>query len=116
MNLGRVHVGWVVALLLSSLACSNDRPKRAEFVAEWGSPGVDPGQFNEPIGIAVDASGNVYVSDTGNNRIQKFNPDGVLLETWGTAGDKEGEFERPMHLHVDSSGKLFIPEYGNDRI
>ncbi|MEA3376278.1 MAG: hypothetical protein U9R72_08820 [Chloroflexota bacterium] len=39
----------------------------------WGGPGTDEGLFNEPRDIAVDQGGNVYVADTGNCRIQKFN-------------------------------------------
>jgi DNA-binding beta-propeller fold protein YncE len=44
------------------------------LVTAWGSRGTGDGRFNEPSGIAVDGIGNVYVADTGNNRIQKFAP------------------------------------------
>lgn len=40
-------------------------------------------QFNMPYGIAVDSSGNIYVADTGNYRIQKFSSDGKFLLSWG---------------------------------
>jgi len=43
----------------------------APFLAEWGSPGTGDGQFNQAIGVAVDASGNIFGSDF-NNRVQKF--------------------------------------------
>ncbi|MDA8170603.1 MAG: hypothetical protein M0Z48_02090 [Nitrospiraceae bacterium] len=39
------------------------------FILAWGSGGSSSGQFNNPYGVAVDGSGNVYVADTGNNRI-----------------------------------------------
>jgi DNA-binding beta-propeller fold protein YncE len=42
------------------------------FLAKRGDVGTADGQFNLPHLLAVDASGNVYVTDTGNNRIQKF--------------------------------------------
>jgi len=42
------------------------------FLAKWGSPGSNDGQFNFPQGVVVDSGRNVYVSDSGNNRIQKF--------------------------------------------
>ncbi len=45
------------------------------FVTQWGGPGTGNGEFNAPVGVAVDAWGNVYVSDSGNNRIQKFAKD-----------------------------------------
>ena len=41
-------------------------------LAQWGSKGSDPGQFNNPGAIAVDVQGNIYVVDEGNNRIQKL--------------------------------------------
>jgi len=43
-------------------------------------------QFNTPFGVAIDSSGNVYVTDSGNNRIQKFKNSGTFIRTWGTFG------------------------------
>ena len=54
--------------------------------ARWGTAGSGNGQFKLPLGIAVDAAGNVYVADAGNDRIQKFTSDGVFLNAWGTFG------------------------------
>ena len=45
-----------------------------KFVTLWGSEGTGNGQFNTPAGIAIDSSGNLYVVDEGNNRIQVFAP------------------------------------------
>jgi len=44
------------------------------FLARWGTSGSADGEFDGPAGIAVDASGNVYVADDGNARVQKFSP------------------------------------------
>ena len=52
-------------------------------LAQWGSLGAFPGQFNGPRGIAVDREGNVYVGDTGNDRVQKLSPTGEPLHQWG---------------------------------
>lgn len=43
-----------------------------QFILKWGSYGSGDGQFVTPYGVAADSSGNVYVADTGNHRIQKF--------------------------------------------
>ncbi|NIW49345.1 MAG: 6-bladed beta-propeller, partial [Gammaproteobacteria bacterium] len=45
------------------------------FITHWGSYGSEPSQFYNPVDVAIDSSGNVYVTDCGNERIQKFNPD-----------------------------------------
>ncbi len=46
------------------------------FIKSWGQTGSEHGQFNKATSIAVDAAGNVYVTDTGNKRIQVFDGDG----------------------------------------
>ncbi|MGB2592416.1 MAG: peptidyl-alpha-hydroxyglycine alpha-amidating lyase family protein [Candidatus Acidiferrum sp.] len=53
--------------------------KDGNWVKSWGEPGDQPGQFNTPHSIAVDASGKVYVADRGNRRIQVFDDDGNFL-------------------------------------
>lgn len=56
------------------------------YSTKWGSSGSANGQFSSPTQIAVDASGNVYVSDAGNNRIQKFNSSGSYTTKWTGSG------------------------------
>ena len=55
------------------------------YLTQWGTLGSGNGQFNEPIGVAVDALGNVYVGDAGNHRIQKFGvlPTPTMSTSWG---------------------------------
>ncbi|MBZ0266894.1 hypothetical protein K8I85_01955 [bacterium] len=59
----------------------------AQLISEWGSEGSGPGQFQDPRAVAVDASGNVFVADTGNDRIQKFGEGGPVAHqstSWGS--------------------------------
>jgi DNA-binding beta-propeller fold protein YncE len=53
--------------------------KNGTWIKSWGEPGSQPGQFNTPHSIAVDAEDHVYVADRGNRRIQVFDADGKLL-------------------------------------
>jgi DNA-binding beta-propeller fold protein YncE len=53
--------------------------KNGNWIQSWGEPGTGPGQFNTPHSIASDESGNIYVADRGNGRIQVFDPDGKYL-------------------------------------
>jgi hypothetical protein len=64
----------------------------------------------------VDSTGNVYVADSGNERIQKFDADGRFLTAWGSPGNSIGEFTQPFGVAVDSSGNVYVADYGNSRI
>ncbi len=79
--------------------------------------------FNSPVGAAVDAAGNVYVADYGNNRIRKITPAGAvsLLAGSGALGGTNGtgaaaSFNGPTGLAVDGAGTVFVAEFGGHRI
>ncbi len=110
-------------------------------VAGWHEPGTDTrgvsgsgdGQFYFPRGIAVDSDGNVYVADTNNHRIQKYDAFGVFLGWWGLGDDGitgwhipgidvegvydtgDGQFRSPWGVDVDSSGNIFVADTSNQR-
>ena len=67
-------------------------------------------------GVAVDSSGNVYVADTNNNRIQKFDSSGTFITKWGSSGTGDGQFEYPTGIAVDSSGNVYVADTDNHRI
>ncbi len=67
------------------------------FVQAWGQRGQGPGQFENPIGIAF-SQNEIFVSDSGNNRIQVFDRDGNFIRQFGGEGSAPGELSRPMHL------------------
>ena len=51
------------------------------YVTQWGGKGSSNGQFDVPSGVAVDSSGNVFVADSNNSRIQKFDNNGNFLRS-----------------------------------
>ena len=77
-----------------------------------GASGGDFGQFSYPTYVAVDASGNVYVTDTMNARVQKFAPDGKFLTAFGQPGSNWGEFDKPKGVAVDSFGNVYVADSG----
>jgi DNA-binding beta-propeller fold protein YncE len=86
------------------------------FVQEWGQTGAGPGQFRFPVSVAVDATGTVYVADSENDRIQRFDESGAFLGEWGGTGAGPGQFSTPEAVDVDASGNVYVADKGNFRI
>ena len=86
------------------------------FERKWGTEGTAMGQFEDPIGIVVDAEDNVYVSDGINHNIQKFDNEGNFLLQWGGSGTSEGQFDSPYYLAIDADNNVWITDLGNDRV
>jgi tripartite motif-containing protein 71 len=66
--------------------------------------------LNLPESVAVDSSGCVYVTDTGNNRIQKFSNDDKFIKTWGSHGSTNGQFIYPSGVAVDPSDCIYVTD------
>ncbi|MBN1465548.1 NHL repeat-containing protein [candidate division KSB1 bacterium] len=106
-------------LLLAAVAArlpSSERQLNATFLFAFGEQGERPAQFNRPLGVSADAQGNIYVTDTGNNRLQKFTPYGELISFIGGFGWSKEQFQYPVDLFVYNSLDIFIADYNNNRI
>lgn len=126
-----------LVMLLSSLFGSpmpadEPAPVSAKLVTTWGKEGDAPGDFNIPIGIALNEAGDVFVTDHYNNRVQKFDADGKLLAHFavlpnpgGIAADGERLYitrfpasrmmkdKTPDRVSVYAQDGKFIREWGS---
>ena len=94
-------------------------PYRTDFyILEllWGNEGSGPGEFSYPRGAAIDAEGNLFVTDSRNSRIQKFAPDSTFITKWGREGFGDGQFLMPADIAIDDAGNIYVTDSGNNRI
>jgi DNA-binding beta-propeller fold protein YncE len=105
-------------LLLLSLVAAGSAPavRTPLFITKWGSSGSGNGEFQNPWGVAIDDTGNVYVSEYNGHRIQKFDGLGNYLAQWGSFGTGDGEFQYPAGIAVDSAGNIYVADGDNHRI
>jgi DNA-binding beta-propeller fold protein YncE len=86
------------------------QPSLFSPVGSFGSPGSGPGQFQSPQGVAVQASsGNVYVADSGNARVEKFSPDGSFISAFG-----QDRLSFPTSVATDTLGKVYVGDAGTN--
>jgi len=92
---------------------------------EYGSADDRPiPQFDNPQGMAIEETGTlgeyfIYVADTGNNRIQRFDQDGNKTpetDVWGVYGTEDGQFNEPRNIALDSSNRIYVSEVQNRRV
>ncbi len=112
----------LLPLFLLALASSLTTPRecRADVPPDlsliWGSLGSGNGQFSTPTGITVDENGFVYVCESANNRVQKFDGDGNFITKWGSLGSSTGKFNQPHGIHADKAGYIYVADSNNHRI
>ena len=106
----RTILGLVMLVLTVVVTVLSASAADYEFDGKWGGFGAS---FNGPWDVAVDAAGNVYVTDLLNHRIQKLGSDGSFTQ-WGSLGSGDGEFNNPWGLSIDDiSFDLFMQKkYG----
>ncbi len=86
--------------------------RRCRKVLSFGSSGSGEAQFNRPNGVATDKNNCIYISDTKNNRVQKFDCDGNFVKEF--TGEKEscGVLKQPIGIHVFRD-EVYVVDRGN---
>jgi DNA-binding beta-propeller fold protein YncE len=117
-----------VALLLGRKAEAVPVPARGLGAGGLAIPAPAAGQaagvgaatdlFNRPTDVAFDAAGNIYVADgVGNQRVTKFDKNGVFVKSWGSKGAEPGQFGTSARaIAVDAQGNVYVADSGNKRI
>lgn len=106
------------------LRCNDGRcgtKSKVKFERAWGTAGSGDTQLQDPEGVSVDteASGGdeVYVADTGNDRIQVFSDTGAPRRRWGSRGSGDDQFRSPADVGVNTrTGQVYVSDRENNRV
>ena len=118
---GNVYVADTSNSLIRKITPAGVVSKLAGLAGITGSSNVGAATFNQPYGVAVDAAGSIYVTDSGNNLIRKITPAGVVSTLAGQAGvigsangiGTAATFNTPFGAAVDSNGNIYVGDRSN---
>ncbi len=79
-----------------------------ELLFSFGKAGSGDDELFQPTNLALGPGNELYISDTGNFRIQKYTLDGQFIRSYGSIGDSIGHFARPKGISVDRYGHLYV--------
>jgi DNA-binding beta-propeller fold protein YncE len=82
----------------------------------FGKQGREKGEFNYPTNIFIGKTGNLYIADSMNFRIQVFDRNGSFLSAFGKQGDGSGNFSKPKGIAVDSEGHIYVSDAHFDNV
>ncbi|MHC5539423.1 NHL repeat-containing protein [Singulisphaera rosea] len=106
-DLVRLRLAVLLAAFFGTAAWAEELAP-IQFLAEWGSKGAGPGQFHFPIGIAINASDEVLVSDFYNDRVQKFSVEGKLLGVMSV-------LPNPGGIAISRSGEIYLSHFAEKK-
>jgi DNA-binding beta-propeller fold protein YncE len=87
-----------------------------EVLFEFGGPGAGQGKLLHPTSLSLGPDETLYVTDTGNFRIQHFTLDGEFIRTIGQLGVGPGSFVRPKGVAVDRDGRIYVVDSGFENV
>src|SRR5690606_1157989 len=80
------------------------------FISNVGSFGNQPGQFNEPVGLAAAPDGSIYVADTWNGRIQRLSAELLPVGEWRVEAWGSQSINNKPYLDTDSGGRIYVTD------
>jgi len=111
----------IISFLIFTIttACFSQTPKfpfKFIQINEWGIEGSLPGEMKEPESIFLDPGGYLYIADTGNHRVQKFDMSGEFLIQTGGFGWGHDQFDTPQSIISINGLDVFVSDFYNSRI
>jgi len=106
---------WAFCFVLTSFSYTQSLIQLT-YITTWGEKGDKTGQFLSPLGIDVDPMGNLYIADTGNQRIQKIDPRGRFIAEIGGFGWQAEQFDHPVAVWAGNGLDVFVADNNNHRI
>lgn len=125
-NNDRIAVFSSAGALLAAFGSEDE--EHDEQDPRGGAPSTGTLRLHKPSGVAVDGAGNIYVADTGHDRVLKLAPTGALVWAAGRikaeekgeaetqSGKGPGEFDKPLGVAVDAAGRVYVSDSGNHRV
>lgn len=116
MNRRLCGMVMLAAGVLATGAAASAAEQIYHLEASWTETGGEHSRLQEPVGIAVDLKGDVYVADSRNRRIVKLHGDGRFVFQFGESGSGPGQFEKPLDVAVSTDGVIYVADYDLDRV
>ena len=116
VKLFQKHLVLFIMMVSTVIPGKQSYSQRYAVTQVYGGQGTANGKFNNPYSIIEDTSGNLWISDAFNHRIQKLSLDGTHIQSFGTLGSGIGQFNQPHGLAFDTSGNLYVADRNNNRI
>ncbi len=117
--IGLALVGVIGYVAVSSQSVETglptDKSAQPKFINILQATGDGHG-LKQPMAVAVGTKGLIYVTDTGNNRVQVYRPNGRPTFSFGTVGAKNGEFNYPYGILALGNGNVLVADTGNSRV
>ncbi len=105
---------WTMVMTAAAFFPTRSAAQTYRYHTQIGARGTM--WLHNPSGITFDAAGNIYVADTGNSRIRKFDKNGNPIKEWGSNGSSVGQLKYPEGIVLDSQGNLYVADTWNHRV